>query len=230
MGIVRRTLAQQAYAAIRAEILEGLLAPGEKLVVRPLTERLGLSPTPIKTALTALEREGFLVARPNRGYFVAEVSGEDMREIYELREVIDGIAARKAAQSPTRMDLADQLRDLLAEQRRLIHRGDLAGYSDLDVAFHHLVWEAAANARLLQVADNLLAQVRFGSGSSSRLPDRLPAALDEHTAILAAIAAGNPLEAEAQCRRHVRLAGEAFDRYYGVPPVTAAQTASVAFR
>jgi DNA-binding transcriptional MocR family regulator len=72
--IERRTYGQQAYAEIRTLIIDGTLAPGAKVVVRPLAERLQLSPTPIKSALAALERDGFLVAVPHRGYFVPEVS------------------------------------------------------------------------------------------------------------------------------------------------------------
>ncbi len=213
VSITRHTYAQDAYIAIRTVILEGGLPPGSKVVVRVLAERLGLSPTPIKAALNALEREGFLTAIPHRGFYVAEVSPDDMEEIYELREVLDGMAARKAAGRPNRA-LAARLTKLLKQQQQCVDQGDLVRYSDLDVEFHYAIWEAAGNARLQQVADNLLGQVRFGSGSSSRLPGRLPDALHEHGAIIAAIEAGDPVAAEREGRHHVRLAGEAFQRYF----------------
>lgn len=212
--IARHTYAQAAYDAIRAKILGGDLPPGSKVVVRILAEDLGLSPTPIKAALSALEREGFLTAIPHRGFYVSQVSARDMREIYELREVLDGIAARNAASGTRHGPLAVRLAELLDEQRQRVEQGDLTGYSDLDVEFHRAVWDAAGNTRLRQVAGNLLAQVRFGSGSSSRLPGRLPDALHEHAAILAAIETGDADTAEREVRHHVRLAWEAYQRYF----------------
>src|SRR5215470_5898991 len=109
MTVARRTLLSAAYDNLRAAVLDGSLAPGSRVTVRPLAEQLGLSPTPIKTALAALEREGFLVAVPHRGYFVPEVSTEDLLELYELREAVDGIAARRAAGAPHHEQIATQL-------------------------------------------------------------------------------------------------------------------------
>jgi Bacterial regulatory proteins, gntR family len=97
---------------------------GVKVVVRPLSERLSLSPTPIKAALAGLERDGFLTAIPHRGSYVPQVNVQDMRD--------------------------------------------------------RAIWNASGNSRLAQVTDNLVGQVRFGSGSSSRLPGRIAAALHEH--------------------------------------------------
>lgn len=214
MAVERGTLAQQAYAAIRADIVANHFAPGSKLVVRVLTERLDLSATPVKAALAALEREGFIINVPHRGYFVPEISRKDMHEIYELREVIEGIAGRNAASSSDRTALSDRLEDLLRRQRSAIQRGWQAEYVDLDLEFHRAIWHAAVNGRLLQSAENLIGQVRFGSGGSSRLPGRLSVALEEHAAIIDAIAAGDAARAERECRAHVRLAAEAFERYY----------------
>lgn len=64
-----------------------------------LTDRLGLSATPVKAALAALEREGFATATPHRGFFVSEIGADDVRELYELRQIIDAIAARKSARA-----------------------------------------------------------------------------------------------------------------------------------
>ncbi|MGA8117338.1 MAG: GntR family transcriptional regulator [Actinocatenispora sp.] len=212
VGIELRTYAQQAYAEIRRMIIDGTLPPGSKVVVRVLAERLGLSPTPIKSALAGLERDGFLVAVAHRGYFVPEVSGQDMREIYELREVLDGIAARNIASRPEAAKLAgERLRPLLRRQRTRAQRGDVAGYSDVDVEFHRALWHAAGNSRLAQVADNLLGQLRFGSGSTARVPGRMPCALEEHESIIEALEAGDPERAERVSREHVRRSAAAFE-------------------
>ena len=214
MTIDRRTLAQQAYAEIRKLIIDGTLAPGAKVVVRPLSEHLHLSATPIKSALAALERDGFLVAVAHRGYFVPEVSVQDMREIYELREVLDGIAARNVAASGERRELVKNvLRPLYEQQRNLVRAGDAIGYSDIDMAFHQAIWHASGNTRLAQVTDNLLGQLRFGSGSSSRLPGRTTQALREHVAIMDAMAKGDTERAEQASREHVRRSADAFEQF-----------------
>ncbi|MCA1222539.1 GntR family transcriptional regulator [Streptomyces sp. 8L] len=211
MAIERQTYKGQAYREIRQMLVEGELAPGAKVVVRLLSERLALSPTPIKSALAGLERDGFLVAVPHRGYFVPEVAVEDMREIYELREALDGIAARNAAGAKDAEEFVRRtLRPLYEEQRRLLDEHGGEGYSAVDVAFHRAIWHASGNARLAGILDNLGGQLRFASGSSSRVPGRVPEALQEHEAIMAALAAGDSALAERLSREHVRRAAEAF--------------------
>jgi DNA-binding GntR family transcriptional regulator len=202
-----------AYQQLRQSILGGRLAPGSHVSVRPLCEEFGLSATPVKAALTALEREGFLVLHPHRGFFVPEVDREDMRELYELREVLDGIAARRAATTVDRTSLVDRLNDLLERQTREVARAHLAGYAELDVLFHQEILEAAGNGRLQQVAENMIGQLRLGRATSARVPGRPDAALVEHGGIIAAIAASQPQQAERLARRHVRRSANALDRY-----------------
>lgn len=218
MVVDRSTLTQQAYTAIRSDILANQFPPGSKIVVRVLTERLGLSPTPIKAALAALEREGFITGVPHRGFFVPKVSHKDMLEIYELREMIDGIAGRNAASSPDRTELCELLNKLLHRQRSLVRRGRRADFVDLDDQFHRAIWQAAGNGRLLQSVENLLGQVKLGSGGPPREPGRLSVAVEEHASIVDAIAGGDPVRAERECRAHVRHAAEAFQRVHARNP------------
>ncbi|MGW2839476.1 GntR family transcriptional regulator [Streptomyces sp. NPDC001493] len=213
MTVPRHTLLNAAYDHLRAAILDGSLTPGSRVTVRPLTEQLGLSPTPIKAALAALEREGFLVAVPHRGYFVPEASTDDLLELYELREAVDGIAARRAASSHDHELVASELDRLLAEQREAVDAEDLQEYGELDLAFHRLIWEGSGSRRLIPIAENLVAQVRLGNRLSAQAPGRLPVALDEHRAIVEAIRKGDPAAAERHIRGHVREAGQALRRY-----------------
>ena len=136
-----------------------------------------------------------------------------MRELYELREVLDGTAARRAAALAAREDLVIRLTALVAEQTAELAAGNLAGYGDLDVRFHQEILVAAGNRRLRQVAENMIGQLRLGRATSSRVPGRPAAALTEHGEIVAAIAAGRPQQAERLARRHVRKSANALDRY-----------------
>jgi DNA-binding GntR family transcriptional regulator len=202
-------LGQVAYGEIRALILDGALPPGTKLIVRVLSEKLGLSATPIKSALAALERDGFLVATPHRGFRVPEIGLPDMLEIYELREALDGIAARRVARSEGAAELVRTvLFPLLAEQRERGMAGDLAAMRDLDRAFHQAIWHASGNGRLAQVTDNLGGQIRLAW--QVRGSDSVERGLREHQAIVDAIAAGDTLRAEGASRAHVRSSWAAF--------------------
>jgi DNA-binding GntR family transcriptional regulator len=206
-----RTLAQSAYSDIRTMIVDGDLPPGTKLIVRLLSERLGLSATPIKSALAALERDGFLVAVPHRGFHVPRIGPADMREIYELREMLDGIAARKVAAAPGAEEFVRTVLDpLLTKQRERGDDGDLAGLRDLDVEFHRAIWHASGNGRLIQVTDNLSGQIRLAW--SGRPSGGVPRTLREHAAIMEAIAAADPARAERASRAHVRHSAAAYEK------------------
>lgn len=206
-----RTLAQSAYGDIRALIVDGVLPPGTKLIVRLLSERLGLSATPIKSALAALERDGFLVAIPHRGFHVPQVGLRDVLEIYELREMLDGVAARRVARSPSAAEFVRTVLDpLLVKQREHGGDGDLAGLRDLDAEFHRAIWHASGNGRLARVADNLSGQIRLAW--SGRPSGGIGRTLREHEAITAAIAAGDPVRAERASRAHVRRSVAAYER------------------
>ncbi|HEX6443961.1 MAG TPA: GntR family transcriptional regulator [Streptosporangiales bacterium] len=213
MTVPRSTFLQAAYDHVRARVIDGTLPPGSRVTVRPLAEHLGLSPTPIKAALATLAREGFLVSIPHRGYFIPKVDAKDLLEIYELREAVDGMAARRAAAGPNRAEVADRLEELLDRQRRSVEDGDLRAYRELDVSFHQLIWEGSGNLRLLSFAQNLTAQVRLGNQLSAQAPGRLPDALDEHAAIAGAIRSGDAAAAERHVRLHVRRSAEALYRY-----------------
>lgn len=213
MSLPRSTLSSMAYRELRQAILSGRLVPGSHVSVRPLCEEFGLSATPVKAALTALEREGFLVLHPHRGFFVPEVNREDMQELYELREVLDGIAARRVAALPSRATLVERLTSLVAAQTAAVAQRDLTGYGDLDVQFHQEILEASGNGRLRHVAENMIGQLRLGRATSARVPGRPSAALSEHEEIVAAIAAGQPQQAERLARRHVRKSASALDRH-----------------
>lgn len=201
-----------AYSQIRRLILSGDLAPGERVTVRPLADQLRLSPTPIRAALAALQRQGLLEVQEHRGYFVPKLGRDDMLELYELREALDSIASRRAAQSESRADLVTKLEDLLLQQQRCVAEGDIDAYGELDVIFHESIWHGSGNRRLVSVADNLLGQVRIGNNISARAPGRPEAALREHAAIIDALRNADAPAAERATRHHVRRASLALGK------------------
>lgn len=212
MALTRTTLNREAYKALRQAILGRKIPPGQKLVVRVLAEDLGLSPTPVKEALSALEREGLVVAVPHRGYFVLEPSLEDVREIYSLREVLEGLAARLSVENDGKV-LVKKLEKLFNKQREAADRRDIEAYGDLDLAFHRCLWEASGSKRLLAAAETIDGQIRMLINSSAAIPGRLPKSRAEHEAILQAVRDKNSEAAEVTMRTHVRNAGQALEHF-----------------
>ncbi|GAA1940150.1 GntR family transcriptional regulator [Brevibacterium antiquum] len=202
-----------AYDHVRSLILSGELPPGSRVTVAPITDSIGLSPTPIRTALAALERQGLLVALEHRGYFVPKLSRDDILEIYEIREVIDSVASRRVAQLSSRDAIVTSLEELLDRQSHAVAAGDIPAYRDLDLAFHKTIWRSSGNHRLLALAENLLGQVRIGNNVSSRVPGRVQTSLIEHSAIIEAIRSGSAKDAEKTTRKHVREASRSLAEY-----------------
>ncbi|RNE48931.1 GntR family transcriptional regulator [Corynebacterium alimapuense] len=202
-------LVNVAHSQIRKLIISGELSPGDRVTVRPLVSLLGLSPTPIRTALALLERQGLLESLDHRGFFVPQFSAEDMREIYELREALEILACRRTVQSGSRLDIADDMAELIEQQRELVESGDLVGYADLDVRFHQQLWIGSGNKRLFGVSENLFGQMRIGNKISSQMPGRPETSLKEHEAIVAALRSGDGRAAERAVRSHVRTAAKA---------------------
>jgi DNA-binding GntR family transcriptional regulator len=196
------SLVRSAYEAVREAVLERRLLPGERVTVRPFTELLDISPTPVKAALAILEREGFLVSRKHSGYFVAELTVADMRDIYELRSAVDALAARDVARTRP-AGLLDRLGELLDGQRAALREDDVETYAELDREFHALIWHGSANRRLTAVADLLTAQLRLGHNLTTAMPGRPRAGLDEHLEIMDALRSGDTAAAEQATRRHV---------------------------
>ncbi|MDQ7841453.1 MAG: GntR family transcriptional regulator [bacterium] len=207
-ALSRTTLSREAYRVLRSAILGRRLPAGQKLVVRVLAEDLGLSPTPVKEALAALEREGLVVAVPHRGYRVPTITPHDIEELYALREIMEGLAAALAARQGGERCRA-QLERLLVRQQARVQAGDVEGYGDLDLAFHRCLREASGNARLSRVAESFNGQIRLLISTSAQLPGRLPVSLQEHKAIVRAVKAKDPAAAEAAMRHHVQQAGVA---------------------
>jgi DNA-binding GntR family transcriptional regulator len=145
----------EAYRTIRRSIVDGVLKPGERLVEERLAQHLGVSRTPIREALAMLEVEGLVKSIPKKGTIVRTFTREEIRELYELRIVLEGYAARQAAESITREEL-DQMRKLYDEMEAVI-RSDWRLDDQVDRVrfltsknnqFHHVIMRASRNSRL----------------------------------------------------------------------------------
>jgi DNA-binding GntR family transcriptional regulator len=199
----RPSLVDEAYTAIRAMIVDGEIPPGSRVTVRPIADRLSLSATPIKAALVTLQREGVLVSKLHRGFFVPQLSTEDMLEIYEMREALDRLASRRAATSPSHVAIASRLRRDCEEQRAFLETNDVDGYRRSDLDFHRNLWILCGNNRLRRTAEELMGQMKLRNSLSARLPGRVSMSLSEHLAIVDAVEQGDSEGAESAARHHI---------------------------
>ncbi|MGB3375100.1 MAG: GntR family transcriptional regulator [Microbacterium sp.] len=210
--LARSSLADAAYTDIRARILDGRIAPGERVTVRPIADRLALSATPIKAALVRLEREGLIASQLHRGFFVPDLGDADAAEIYQLREALDALAAGLAASGSQSTDRAALLARLCDEQEARLAADDIDGYRRLDVEFHRALWQASGNSRILRAGEPMLDQMLLGNARSARQPGRGDESLREHRGIIEAIRSADAGAATDLARAHIRSSHRSFSK------------------
>lgn len=150
-----RVTAQDAVlSALRDDILTGILAPGDQLVQEGLAERYGVSRVPLREALKMLESEGQVVYHPHRGYFVAELSVDDLREVYRLRALLEDTALREAIPTLDDGDIT-VIGDLCADIVDAAVRDDVISMAEANRRFHFALFDAAGMPRLSRLLRQL---------------------------------------------------------------------------
>lgn len=190
---------------LRRAILDGKLAPATLLRQEHLARQLHVSRTPLREALIALEREGFITIAPSGAASVVSLDARDAREIMELREMVDGLAARLLAQRGLSAELDSELTALAKTMRTLAAR-DQHGFLVANADFHIKIVQATGHARLQQFIPlvRMSSQVVYIRMQNQGL--RLAHSADEHARVLDAIRAGDADTAERLAREHVRNA------------------------
>ena len=196
-------IVDSVHAALREAILGGALSPGQALSVPELARQLDVSRSPVREAVLALVADGLAVEQPRRGVAVVEIAAADLLEIHEVREGVEGQAAKLCAERVARPILR-ALADVLARQAAIVERDDAAGWYETNAEFHGLIAEGACNRRLAEVLLALQRQMRLGLHSISSEPEQRRCGLGEHQAILKAIKAREATSAERLMRDHIR--------------------------
>lgn len=206
------SLSGRVYQTLKQYILDQRLKPGSKLSVPRLAQQLAVSRTPVKEAIERLGQEGLVTTLPNRGAFVAIIRPEDVEEIYQMREMLEGLASRLAA---LKIDpgMMAELRRLLEQGEAAVRRGDITAHTSFDLEFHRLIRERAGNRRLIRALDNLQDQIRVVFRTSAIIPGRMAMAIEEHSRIIEALESGEADHAEEITRDHVRRIREAVLKY-----------------
>ena len=199
----RTYLAGTVYESLRRDILEREFDPGEPLTEHELSRRYGVSRTPVREALAKLERDRLVRVVPKKGAFVRALSHDDVRELYQLREVLEALAVRLAAPRLDRGELAG----FAVRFRALKARGAKAAYTEvraLGEEFHGFLVKHAGNARLVEAVDQIREQVRAVWTMSMLAPRRVQGLVHEHLSLIDALERADVRRAERLMAQHVR--------------------------
>jgi DNA-binding GntR family transcriptional regulator len=191
-----------ARDALRKAILDGVYLPGERLVEALLCEQFGASRFIVRAALADLAAEGLVEVRRNKGAHVRKISFDEAIEITEVRMVIEGLVAARAATLVTD-EQASELDEIVLLMRRAVNAGEFRRYSDLNQRLHRLIQTIARHRTADRLIDTMRAQLVRHQYTLSLLPGRPATSLPQHERIVEAIRAHDPDEAEAAMRDHI---------------------------
>lgn len=194
-------LSKKAYVQLKKAIVDGQLAEGEVLFEVHLADKLGMSRTPIREVLKALAFEGLVEELPGRGYAIPRRSIDDLREFYELREILESSATRLAAKKANDAEIADLTRIHRLYESEL----NLERWNALGSEFHDVITKSSRNQRLASILDSLNAQIKL-----SRRPmiqatrEWREIAISDHQRILDAIRNRDETLAQSVAAEHIR--------------------------
>jgi DNA-binding GntR family transcriptional regulator len=195
-------LTEQVYQRLLHAICDGELAPGARLTQEELAAALGVSRQPVLQALRLLKKDGFVIDAGRRGLQVAPLEAQAITHVYEVRAVLDGLAARRAVLANVQLDatVIDAGRTVAAGQR-------IGPMIDADMQFHHVIYAASGNPFIAETVNHHWRHIRRAMGAVLQTMDRRRAVWDEHGAILQAINHGEADQAERLAREHCERAG-----------------------
>lgn len=205
----RATAVQAVVDAIIEGVKEGRYAPGQRLVEADLTAELGVSRGPLREALGRLAAEGVLEIEPYRGALVRRLSRADVVDLFQIREVLEGEAARLAATLIDEGDHRARLEAGIGAVDRYRDRSDSIAYMDENSRFHELIVELSGNKLLARLIGQLHVHAFRLLFRRMVVEDTaVENSIADHDAVASAILAGDPRAAERAMRQHVRRSGE----------------------
>jgi DNA-binding GntR family transcriptional regulator len=201
-AVEHRQLKDSVYLKLRQEIVTATLPPGYVLREAELAARFGVSKTPLREAFVRLEKDGFVQIAPYRSAVVAGYSRQDLREIYEVRELLEGLCAREAAVNIATEDLA-ALSRIVRDSAAALDEGDTKRLAALLDEFDVLLYAQSKNSRITAMLDNIRDHVTRIGRLTVAIPGRLGTSVQEHQAIYEAIVQRDGQRAETLMRQHI---------------------------
>ncbi len=200
----------RAYGKIRAGILDGLLAPGSRLKEKELVEFCGVSRTPVRDALRRLAAEDFVSIQPNQGAQVRSWAKEDLDDLFALRALLEGYAARRAAKLITDEGLI-RLENVIGQMSEILQadlpqQEKISEFLRLNRAVHEPIWEASGSKRLIKFLSTLVEQALVVHTVKYFTMDRIATSHRHHEDLLKALKARDESWAESIMTNHIHAA------------------------
>lgn len=201
-----KLLSEDIADSIKTAIIKGKFKPGEKISEGELAESMGISRTPLREAFRRLENEGFIQIIPRKGAVVSEIDAKEAISLYEIKSVLEGLAARLAAANMKEKEIS-KLEKINNELKELIDKNDLESFYRVHTRFHEGFVKACGNKRLIQMISNLNDHFsRFGIISLT-LPGQFEKAFQQHAEIIEAFKGGDEDIAEQKVKTNVLTGG-----------------------
>jgi len=205
-----RPTAQLIADQLREQIIQGTFRPGEQVNESVLASQLRTSRGPVREALQRLSQEGLLVSHRNRGVFVLELSADDVREIYAVREAVESAAANALLDSgPEQIDsTCEVLKPIIKDMAKQVAVSDWQAIARLDMQFHISFVAGAGNSRLIRIYETLAAESRMCILNLEVSYPRVDALVQEHQNLLDLLEAGDREGLLEGIKRHMQKAVE----------------------
>lgn len=202
--MTKKVLSSRVYELLKEMIAKHRFNPGARVNVEALARELGLSRTPVWEAVRRLELEGLLYNIPYRGVFMTEMTLERALELYQVREVLEGLAGRLAAEHVSEKVLEKMVKGLQV-QKEVIEKGDLVGYSQCDFEFHEMIHRLSHNTVLQEMLESLKAKMQ---PIKMDIRPILPRLYRGHQEMIDALRSGRGDRVERVIRLHNRVVQE----------------------
>lgn len=201
-GAEKYSLRGKIFNILRQQILDGKYKAGDSLVETKLAEELGVSRTPIREAIRQLELEGLVISIPNKGVVVKGITEKDIEDIYTIRMVLEGLAAKWAVEKIT-VDELKELQDKYELMEFYTAKGDMEQVAKLNTEFHEIIFKATKSGVLQHILTDFQYYVQLARYKSLKSPGRAQKALEEHKKILEAFMKKDLLAAESSVTQHI---------------------------
>jgi DNA-binding GntR family transcriptional regulator len=202
---------EKVYEKVKLLAIDYHFRPGERVNEVELAGQLGVSRTPVREALTRLSKDGFMSFVPNRGFYARDITPEGVRELYEVRMVIEQATFRFACQRASDEDIAATAVIWEEVSQKQSDTSEITDWSDIaqaDEWFHMEIARISQNSRLYEMLDSLNSLIRFFRRIDLETPSRRINAYDEHVDIISALRHRDVEKGAQLIERHVSLSAE----------------------